>query len=62
MEGDVNYFGRRARDERVAAMKAAHPQARQAHLELAERYDELAAAISSQQQFAGAGVGLSSAQ
>jgi hypothetical protein len=47
MEGDANYFSQRARQERVAAMKAAHPQARQSHLELAERYEELAGAIAS---------------
>lgn len=45
MESDSAYFARRAANERVAAMKAAHPTARQAHLELAKRYDELARAI-----------------
>ena len=45
MEGDSLYFGRRAAEERAAAMKAAHPGARQAHLELATRYDDLAAAL-----------------
>jgi hypothetical protein len=45
MEGDATYFRRRARDERLAAMKALHPVARAAHLEMAERYDDLAAAI-----------------
>ena len=49
MEADFAYFSRRAREERVAAMKAPHPTARQAHIELAERYDELAAAIAEQQ-------------
>jgi hypothetical protein len=45
MEGDAVYFSRRANEERSAAMKAAHPNARQSHLELAARYDELASAI-----------------
>src|SRR5437773_8730318 len=45
MEGDANYFIRRANEERIASMKAVHPKARSAHLEMAERYDEFAAAI-----------------
>src|SRR4051794_18470872 len=45
MEGDANYFSRRANEERIASMKAAHPKARSAHLEMAERYDEFATAI-----------------
>ena len=45
MEGDHLYFRRRAQEERVAAMKAPHPTARQAHLDMADRYDELASAI-----------------
>lgn len=45
MESDSAYFRRRASEERVAAMKAAHPEARQAHLEMADRYDQLAEAI-----------------
>jgi hypothetical protein len=45
MEGDSIYFGRRASEERIAAMKAPHPRARKAHLELADRYDDLATAI-----------------
>jgi len=40
MEGDRVYFERRASEERSAAMKAAHPKAREVHLELASRYDE----------------------
>jgi hypothetical protein len=42
MQSDPNYFSRRANEERVAAMKAAHPGARQAHLKLASRYEKLA--------------------
>ena len=45
METDFAYFDRRAREEREAAMKAPHPEARKAHLEMAGRYDELASAI-----------------
>ena len=47
MEGDFAYFSRRAQEERVAAMKAPHPSARQAHIDMADRYDELARAIAS---------------
>jgi hypothetical protein len=47
MESDVIYFGRRAGEERRAAMRAAHPGARQAHLDMAQRYDELITAIDS---------------
>lgn len=45
MESDAAYFERRAREERAAALKALHPEARKAHIELAGRYDELAGAI-----------------
>lgn len=45
MEGDASYFARRAKEEREAAMKAAHPKAREAHLDMAHRYDDLADAI-----------------
>jgi hypothetical protein len=45
MESDVVYFGRRAGEERRAAMKAAHSGVRQAHLEMARRYDDLVEAI-----------------
>ena len=47
MKSDAAYFTRRATDERAAAGKAAHAAARQAHLELAGRYEELARAIRS---------------
>jgi len=49
MEGDFNYFSRRAQEEREAAMRTPHPTARQAHVELADRYDELANAIAERQ-------------
>ena len=47
MEADHLYFCRRAKEEREAAMKAAHPAARVRHVEMADRYDEMAAAIAS---------------
>jgi hypothetical protein len=49
MEGDANYFIRRANEERVAAMKAAHQRARKVHLEMAERYSDMANAIAAHQ-------------
>jgi hypothetical protein len=49
MLGDANYFSRRANEERVAAMRAAHPNARSAHLQMAERYTQLARAIAAYQ-------------
>jgi hypothetical protein len=51
MEGDKIYFRRRAADERAAAMKAAHPHAREAHLELAGRYDDLANGIEGRERY-----------
>jgi hypothetical protein len=45
MEGDAVYFRRRASEERAAASHAVHEAARQAHFEMADRYEELAAAI-----------------
>ena len=48
MEDDFAYYGRRAADERVAAMKAAHLTARQAHIDLADRYEDLATQIEAQ--------------
>ncbi len=53
MESDVVYLIRRASEERVAAMRAPHPNARQSHLELAERYQEMADAIIARQQILG---------
>jgi hypothetical protein len=50
MEADFTYFRRRAREEREAAMKAPHAGARQAHVEMADRYDELAEAIAAHNQ------------
>lgn len=45
MESDSAFFTRRAREERFAATKAEHPQARKAHLQMAARYADLARAI-----------------
>jgi hypothetical protein len=45
MESDATYFGRRASEERGAAMRAPHPTARRVHLDMADRYDELSGAI-----------------
>ena len=53
MDGDVVYLIRRASEERAAAMRARHPNARQSHLELAERYQEMADAIIARQQILG---------
>jgi hypothetical protein len=36
---DDEYFRRRAQEEREAAMKAEHPEARQSHMNLADAYD-----------------------
>jgi hypothetical protein len=48
-ESDTSYFRRRAQEERAAAEKAASDEARHAHLEIAERYDELAQSIEDQE-------------
>lgn len=42
MRADKAYFENRASEERVAASRATHPRARQSHLELAARYEDLA--------------------
>jgi hypothetical protein len=57
MRGDQFYFIRRGSEERQAAERAVDPRARQAHLDLADRYDELAAAIGSHQSAGLAKVG-----
>lgn len=50
MESDAIYFARRASEEREAAMRAAQSVARQIHLEMAGRYDDLAGAIAGREQ------------
>lgn len=42
MEGDLAYFRRRASEERAAASRADNLQVKNAHKELARRYEELA--------------------
>ena len=42
MESNVDYFSRRASEERAAADAAQDARAREAHLELARRYIEAA--------------------
>ena len=42
MDEDTPYFERRASEEFLAAAKAQHPRAREAHLMLARRYHDLA--------------------
>ena len=45
MESDSHYFSRRAWQEREAAMKARHPAARDAHLAMARRFEDVSRAI-----------------
>jgi hypothetical protein len=45
MESDLAYLRRRASDERSAVLQARDSAARQAHLEMAERYEDLVRAI-----------------
>ena len=45
MQSDAVYFSRRASEERAAAGEASCASAREAHLQMAERYEELVAAI-----------------
>ena len=42
MERDRSYFTRRAAEERTAADKCDNPKARQAHQQMAERYEKQA--------------------
>ena len=53
MESDASYFRRRATEEKAAALKALHSQARQSHLEIAERYADLASAIVGRHEYLG---------
>lgn len=45
MESDRDYFERRATEARAAALAASDERARGAHLGMAERYEDLSAAI-----------------
>lgn len=49
MEGKRSYFMRRAAQERSAAQRAASGRARQAHEELAERYQDMVRGRSAQE-------------
>ena len=44
-ESDFDYFRRRADYEREAARHAGHPDARKAHLDMAQRYEEISKAV-----------------
>jgi hypothetical protein len=44
-ESDGSYFKRRAGEERLAAERATDPCAQRVHLDLADRYDDAAAAV-----------------
>ncbi len=50
VESDRDYFIRRAEEERAAGVVAASVEARQAHIELAWRYRNLADAIEEHQR------------
>lgn len=50
MESDSIYFERRARQERIAARKALHPNAREAHMAMAERLSEISEAIAASER------------
>lgn len=54
MESDSVYFFRRARQEREAARLAVHPDARQAHLAMARRFDKMSEAIAATERQWGA--------
>ena len=47
-ENDGRYFARRAAQEVTAAVRAAHPKARLAHLKMAQRYEALSNEIHAQ--------------
>jgi len=53
MESDIAYFRRRASDERTAALQASEPAARDAHRELAERYEDLVHAMTAHERHLG---------
>jgi hypothetical protein len=53
MEADTVYFRRRASEERTAAMYTRHPRARKAHIDMAERYEDLVRAIAARERHLG---------
>ena len=50
MESDLAYFRRRVSEERTAALQARHADARLAHVQMAERYEDLVRAIAAREQ------------
>ena len=55
VESDISYFRRRASEERSAALQARPTEARLAHLELADRYEDLVRAIAGAERNLGIG-------
>ena len=55
MPGDIEYFRRRAVEEQNAAGSVRNLRAREAHLQMAERYAELAQAIGAHETLLGTG-------
>ena len=46
---ECEYFRRRARDERKAAISSTHPAAKQSHTDLAEAYERKARALTARE-------------
>ena len=53
MEADLSYYQRRSAEESAAAAAAPNAKAREAHLELARRYEEQIAKLDSELRRAG---------
>lgn len=53
METDVEYFRRRASEERTAALQTRDSRARAVHKEMADRYEDLVRGIVGHEQFLG---------
>lgn len=53
MDTDTAYFRRRASEERTAALQARDRRVRAAHLQLAQRYEDLVRGIVRYEQFLG---------
>ena len=56
MESDRHYFTRRAEEERAAGVAAESVEAREAHIEMAWRYRNLAEAIAEEEARVGVGL------
>jgi hypothetical protein len=50
MQTDLKYFLKRASEERTAALQVRNPNARHAHVELAERYEERVRRLAARQE------------